>query len=119
MTARELSVTGIVLAAGIAGLLLMKLTQSGGTTAVIEVSGSEVMRVDLDSPARTFTIPEADGVTFELSDGAIAVTESDCHDKTCVRCGYIDSEGSTIICLPKKLCVRIEGGESSADIVIG
>ena len=60
---------------------------------------------------RRVTIGAADYNVLEIKDGAAAVAEANCGDHTCVRTGRISREGETIVCLPHRLVVRIEGGD--------
>ena len=48
------------------------------------------------------------------------IEEADCPDKLCVRHPRIHFTGEVITCLPNKLTVTIEGGESNdVDLVVG
>ncbi len=87
----------------------------GGEYAEISFDGEIVETVSLDEN-RTFTI---NGITFDIRDGKIAVTDSPCRDGICIHTGYVSSPSQTIVCLPKKMSVRIIGEKSGADIVVG
>ena len=52
-----------------------------------------------------------------VKDGKVSVTEADCPDKVCVNTGEISKSGDTIVCLPHKLVVEIEGSTSETDAV--
>ena len=39
--------------------------------------------------------------------------EANCGDHTCIRTGAISREGETIVCLPHRMVVRVEGGEGA------
>lgn len=49
----------------------------------------------------------------EIKDGKVIMTESNCHDKICVKTKSISQNGEMIVCLPHKLYVKIEGDEAS------
>ena len=87
-----------------------------GAWAVVTVDGAELGRYALDED-RTVTIGEEDYNILEIADGRAAVTEANCGDHTCVRTGWISREGETIVCLPHRLVVRIEGASGSLDAV--
>lgn len=56
--------------------------------------------------------------TVVIKDGKVAVTESDCPGEDCVHSGWIGTPGRSIVCLPNRLEVRIEG-KSDVDFVVG
>jgi hypothetical protein len=83
--------------------------------AVILLDGKEVYRTDLSAVNDlTFTVPEIEGMEFEIKDGKIRVLHSDCHDKICVKTGFI-SRNEAIVCLPKHVVVKIENNTNSND----
>ena len=88
-----------------------------GAWAVVTVDGQEVGRYALDED-RTVTIGAEDYNVLEISGGQAAVIEANCGDHTCVRTGWISREGETIVCLPHRLVVRIEGGAAGPDAVV-
>ena len=90
----------------------------GGTIAVITVDGQEFRRIDLSRVTESYDI-EIDTKyghnTVHVAPGRIAVTQADCPDGICVRARPAQYEGDTIVCLPNKTEIRIEGA-ASADI---
>jgi len=101
---------GVLLAALICCLLFRP--GGAGAWAVVTVDGVETARYSL-SEDRTVTIGEGAYNVLEISHGAAAVVEANCGDHTCVRMGAISREGETIVCLPHRLIVRVEGGEAA------
>ena len=87
-----------------------------GAWVVVTVDGQETGRYALDQD-RTVTIGEADYNILEISGGQAAVVEASCADHTCVRTGWISREGETIVCLPHRLVVRIQGASGELDAV--
>lgn len=79
-----------------------------GKTAVITVGSEVLQEIQLDNCGNHKFEIENLNVVFEVNDGRIRITESDCPDKICVKTGYISSVGEKIVCLPKKLIVEIE-----------
>lgn len=53
--------------------------------------------------------------TVEIKDGKVTMTESNCHDKICVKTKPISQTGEMIVCLPHKLYVKIEGEKEHKD----
>ena len=62
---------------------------------------------------RTLTIGEDAYNVLKISNGMAAVVEANCGDHTCIRTGAISREGETIVCLPHRMVVRVEGGEGA------
>ena len=69
-----------------------------------------------------FCFPEISGVfdtdtgfinTLVIENGKADMISADCPDKLCVKQHAISSNGETIVCLPNKVVVEIEDGESS------
>ena len=109
-----------VLAAALVLFLLLRPADSPGGWAVVTVDGVETGRYSLRED-RTVRIGGETGYNIlEIRDGAAAVTQADCGDHTCVRTGAISRSGQSIICLPHKVVVRIEGAaEADVDAVLG
>jgi len=55
------------------------------------------------------------GVTVEIRDGKVRISESDCPDKICEKTGFISSPMQTIVCLPNRISVRIINDNSDTD----
>ena len=96
----------------LAGILYLCLRPGdAGAWAVVTEDGRETARYPL-SEERTVTLGEDDYNVLRISGGAAAVIEANCGDNTCVRMGEISREGESIVCLPHRLVIRIEGGEA-------
>lgn len=52
-----------------------------------------------------------------VKDGKAAIVESDCPGEDCVHSGWIHEAGRSIVCLPNRVEVRIEGA-SEVDFVV-
>lgn len=53
----------------------------------------------------------------EIKNGGAVMLDADCHDKVCVKSGFIDQPGQTIVCLPHKLVVEIKGEKTDNNSV--
>ena len=54
-----------------------------------------------------------------IEGGTVLMKFSDCHNQICVEHAPISRSGESIICLPHKLVVQIEGGkEADVDAVV-
>ena len=120
-----LAAAAVVILALVSGALLYTGGHGGGDlTAVVSVDGGETDRVDLAAltgpEERTYT---ANGCTLRVTfgPGSAQVTASDCPTQDCVHTGAITRSGQSIVCLPARLIVELEGtGDTDGpDVVIG
>lgn len=87
--------------------------------AEILVDGKVVKTISLDED-KVFSLPEKSNILFEIKDGAIRFSQSDCPDKICVNTGFINKAMQTAVCLPNGISVRIVGSdEYGVDTVVG
>ena len=92
--------------------------------AVISVDGEEVERIDLTKLAGPEEkVVQANGYTLHLTMDASSVTmaESDCPTQDCVHTGTVSRSGQSIVCLPARVIVQLEGTVEGdgPDVVIG
>lgn len=83
--------------------------QPSSGIAVVEKSGTEIYRFDLDKQ-QTKQIVNVGGdyhVQLLLEPGAISFFHSDCRDQVCVRTGKLTKPGQVAVCLPAKVSVRV------------
>lgn len=103
-------------------------------TAVVSVDGAEVDRFSpeelLEHP-RTYTgsgytLTVALGVDCEgpvpnsmppSGESGLRVAASDCPTQDCVHTGIITRSGQSIVCLPARIIIRLEGGTPDPDAV--
>lgn len=105
-----------------AGLMLSALTlRSGGEggSVVVTVAGETYGRYSL-SEDREITV-ERDGHLNKITikDGAVQMSEANCRNQLCVRQGTISKANETIVCLPNRIVVRIEGKGGEYDVISG
>ena len=106
----------------IAGLLLLALALGGwllltrerGARAVVYVDGKAAASYPLDrNIAVRLENPNGSYNVLVIENGQADVTEAGCPDKICVMMHAIHYDGESIICLPNRTEIRIEGGEAS------
>lgn len=106
----------LVIAAGI--WLFTTIIRTEGAFAVVTVDGKEYGRYALSEDLEKEIQTEFGKNYLVISGGAAKVTEADCPDRLCVNQREIRYNNESIICLPHKLTVTIEGGrEGSVDAV--
>ena len=85
---------------------------TSSTRAVIKAQGKIVREVDLsDRGGRSiFVVNGRVGPsTLEVEGKRIRMKEANCPDKICVRQGWIENPGESIVCIPGEILIRIEG----------
>ena len=127
-----------LLAAGLA-FFQWRDGQAEELTAVVSVDGAEADRFPpealLESPRaysnNGYTLEvacalrgEVSPLDHQVSNGELGlrVVLSDCPTQDCVHTGTITRSGQSIVCLPARIVIRLEGGEAApgdVDAVLG
>jgi hypothetical protein len=80
--------------------------------AVVTVNNQQVARLTL-TPGKTpesHIIQGPNGSATLLTEaGRVRMLSSQCRDKICIKQGWISKPGESIICLPERIVVTIEG----------
>ena len=110
-------IAALLLLAGVLYLVLQAGRQEGGV-AVVRVNGVETERHSL-SVNGTFPLNGGSNILV-IRDGQAWLSEANCPDLLCVKQGRIHYTGQVITCLPNRVTVTVEGGESDGvDLVVG
>lgn len=100
------------------GALLLALYAGGrnaGAVAVVEMNGEVVDRLPLDTDTEKTYVCEGGGYnTVLVKNGRVSVSAADCPDALCVRHRAVRKTGETVICLPHRLTVTVEGVKEAA-----
>lgn len=83
--------------------------------AVVRVDGNEVLRLALEGTRREHLAVRDGEMWIEVEDGAVRIAESTCNHQVCVRRGKIRSTRESIVCLPYRTVITIEGAKPEAD----
>lgn len=76
----------------------------------VEIYCDNVLTQTIPLPAEDKLLELSDKqMTLELKDNRIRVSETDCADQSCLRMGFIERAGQTIVCLPNRVVVQITG----------
>ena len=107
----------ILILIGIALSAVSVLSASRGAKAVVTVDG-EIYGTYSLSDDQEITV-ERDGHTNKITikDGSAQMTYSTCKNQVCVKTGAISETNESIVCLPNRVMVEIEGGEGRYDAV--
>lgn len=79
-------------------------------TAVIKVEGKLYRTVTLTKEEQTIEIRTQRGYNLlKVHDYGIEMVDADCPDEICLTFGFRSRQGDTIVCLPHRVIVEIEG----------
>ena len=107
----------LVLAGVLYGSGLLRPSQAGAV-AVVYVDGTEVHRLPL-SVNDQWRLETTQGYNeIVVEDGAVFVEEADCRDGVCVDHAPVSLEKESIVCLPHKMVIEVEGGATGVDAVV-
>ena len=112
----------VLLAAGCAWAVWGGQSQGTELTAVVSVDGVEKERLPLKKADGTEWTISSNGYTLHvvLTAENVWVERSDCPTQDCVHTGHISRSGQSIVCLPARVVIQLEGGtDSGVDAVIG
>ena len=96
-----------------------KIRPCGELTISVAIDGETVERCALSTyeggtyKSRGYTL------TVAVQNGAVRVSESDCPNQDCVHSGAISRAGQSIVCLPARVAVTLEGAASDYDLIAG
>lgn len=96
----------LLAAAGIC-FLVYRMGGKGGGEAVIYQNGSEYARIAL-STEQEIRIGQTN--TLVVEQGKVRMKEADCPDQICVKHRPVSRTGESIVCLPNRIVVEIQGG---------
>ncbi|GAB2023097.1 NusG domain II-containing protein [Pseudolactococcus yaeyamensis] len=88
--------------------LLLGNKSTPNRQAQLRVDAQIIKSFDL-TKNQTYTYQDDDGDSnkIEVRDGRIAIVYANCGDQICVRKGFINQTGQTIVCLPHKLVIEV------------
>lgn len=120
----------LMLAIGSAVVIWGGQEHTGEVTVVVSVDGNEVERCPLEEFPRGDGVYACNGYTLKVGMSypvdpdvpCIRVVESDCPTQDCVHTGEIGRVGQSIVCLPARIIIQLEGEAVSGDgpdLVIG
>ncbi len=96
---------------------------TGNTVAVVKVDGTESARLALDEPyisARTVGLPGGHAI-IEYGAGKVRISPQEpgfCPERICIRTGWISKPGQTIVCIPNRMTITIEGAGNGVDSIV-
>lgn len=111
-------VIGLLLLLALVLWLVLNAVRTEGGEVVVRVDGIETERHAL-SEEGTYPLNGGSNILV-IADREAWLIEANCPDLLCVHQGKIHYTGQSIICLPNRLTVTVEGGESDGvDATVG
>lgn len=109
-----------LVAAGILFTVLIGLSGSEGSEAVITVDGQIYGTYPLDEDREIIISQNGHTNKVTIKDSTVSMIFSDCANKVCVNHKPISDTGESIVCLPNKVMITIEGTDKGGyDAVSG
>ena len=109
----------LLLALSLAARPYFAAKAAGELTVEVTVDGETVERCALSAytggtyESRSYTR------TVAAENGAVRVSESDCPNQDCVHSGAISRAGQSVVCLPARVAVTLEGAAADYDLIAG
>ena len=105
-------IAALMLLGGALAVFLYATRQDGGYVSV-QMDGQTVMELPLSEDTQVLLGEDGHTNTLVIRNGTAQVMEADCPDQICVRQGAVQYEGESIVCLPHKLVITVEGSASN------
>ena len=103
----------VILLAIFIGVLFVMNTGTGqGTTICVYQDGIKIQELPLREDTEVL-IQNIYTNKLAVKEGKTAIVESDCPGMDCVHSGWISGKGRSLVCLPNRVEIRIEGEEDS------
>lgn len=108
-----LLILGIVVAIA-ATYVVFVMVKPEARVAVVRVDGQVVKRLPLDNNAQ-YAIDQGEKHNLVvIESGKAFMEEASCPDKVCINQGKKHRSGQSIVCLPNKVSIELEGGAVEA-----
>ncbi len=89
--------------------LVFENIRFGSSKAVVELGGRRIAEFSLKKDGEYRIRGYQGDMLINVKGGRVAVAESSCQKKICVKTGYISSPHEKIVCVPNRVVVSIEG----------
>ncbi|MFH1561996.1 MAG: NusG domain II-containing protein [Nitrospirota bacterium] len=115
LTLADKVLIGVVLVAiGVSSWWIFK----GNKGEIVEIQTPDAIKmVNLSSKSQTIFVQGALGTTtIEIKQKKVRVVASTCPQKICVKMGWRNKNGDTIVCVPNKVVVKIVSARQKQQI---
>ena len=101
----------VLLVLGGALALFLFVTRQAGGYVSVQMDGEVVMELPLSEDARIVLGEGEHTNILVIENGTAQMVEASCPDQICVNQGAVQYAGESIVCLPHRLVVTVEGGQ--------
>ena len=114
----------LILVFGLAVSWWSLTTNTGGDKAIVTVDGELYGTYSL-AQDQTIEVAQKDGHTnhITIKDGMVSMAYSTCKNQVCVNAGAISETKDSIVCLPNKVMIEIQGSAKNegggVDVITG
>lgn len=108
-----------IMLAVLIGVMFARITGTEhGELVVIYRDGNKIQEISLQEN-REILIENGYTNKVMVKDKKVAIVESDCPGEDCVHSGWISGTGRSLVCLPNRVEIRIEGQkDSEVDFIV-
>ncbi|NPV00313.1 MAG: NusG domain II-containing protein [Brevinematales bacterium] len=105
----------LIILAGAAGIVYSLGGPKGSSVTVSTPKGTYTYSLSVN---RAVELPgEIGNFVMEIADGKVRIGKSPCPHQVCVRKGWCSITGDSIICIPNKVIIKIDGGGNGVDAI--
>lgn len=105
-----LLVAALLVLGGALALFLYVTRETGGYVSV-QIDGETITEFPIGDNVRVVLGTGEHTNTLVIEGGTARVVEASCPDQICVRQGAVRYAGESIVCLPHRLVITVEGGQ--------
>lgn len=109
----DVILVAVLMVLGGALALFLYATRRDGGYVSVQVDGERLMELSLRADTQVVLGSGEHTNTLVIENGTARVVEADCPDQICVNQGAVRYEGESIVCLPHKLVITVEGGQAN------
>jgi hypothetical protein len=118
MTRADKLLTAAILLCALIGLakiyhhFFIPLAQLSPAQATITAKGNVIRTIDLDPAGAKQTLQitgRLGSATVEVDKGKVRMLAATCPNQICVKQGWIQNSGASIVCLPGEIIIHLDG----------
>lgn len=113
----DIALTIFLLIAALSFLVFQTFHTKKGASVIVQQNGETLYELSLSEDRtgeKALRLESADGYNLlVIEEGKAYIKEADCPDKLCVKQRAISRQGESLICLPHRLAVTVEGQEQN------
>ena len=116
----DILLVAVLLVLGGALALFLYVTRETGGYVSVQIDGETVTEFPIGDDVRVVLGTGEHTNTLVIEDGTARVVEASCPDQICVSQGGVRYAGESIVCLPHRLVITVEGGQmDDVDATVG